>query len=253
MARMSRKAWMMGIVLVILLFSFSSAFPQVYRWTDEKGTVHFTDNPSTLPKDYGMDKKRDAEKKSVLPDDKTKSEKKSITPSGKPKPVEAIGTVLTQPPEPMPVEPVKPASQDKMVIRPIEQNTLKPVGPEQQAPLQGQIQFKEEPKSPPVVPGAPANLFHRKTTFTIGACIGVLGIIISIVGGVWFLVAAFKAGIGWGLACLFLPFVQLIFLFVHWKEVRKPFAVGILAMVVIFVAAFLMVEEPLLFLRQYTQ
>ena len=88
-----------------------------------------------------------------------------------------------------------------------------------------------------------------KPTMKVGAFVGILGFILSVVGGIWFLVAAFKVNIKWGLLCLFLAPAQLVFLFKHWKEARKPFAVGLLAIVVIFVGVFLMVEEPLLFLQ----
>jgi hypothetical protein len=62
-----------------------------------------------------------------------------------------------------------------------------------------------------------------------------LGIIIFVIGGLWFLVAAFRASIWRGLACLFLPIVSLFFLIVHWSEARKPFFIqlaGFMVMVV---------------------
>jgi hypothetical protein len=55
------------------------------------------------------------------------------------------------------------------------------------------------------------------------------------------------------LVCLFLAPAQIVFLIKHWKEARKPFAVGLLAMGVILVAVYLVVEEPLQFLSQYSQ
>lgn len=36
-------------------------------------------------------------------------------------------------------------------------------------------------------------------------------------------VAAFRVSIGWGLAYLFLPFAQIVFLFKHWQEARRGF------------------------------
>jgi len=55
-----------------------------------------------------------------------------------------------------------------------------------------------------------------------------LGLIIFLVGGITYLIAAFRAGILWGLGCLFLPPVSLIFLFVHWKTAKKPFLTQLL-------------------------
>ena len=42
------------------------------------------------------------------------------------------------------------------------------------------------------------------------------------VGGIMVLIAAFRVGILWGLAVLFLPgIVHLIFVIVHWKEAKN--------------------------------
>ena len=51
-----------------------------------------------------------------------------------------------------------------------------------------------------------------------------LGIEIYIVGLIWFLVVAFRESVLWGLGCLFVPVVYLVFLFLHWKDALKPFA-----------------------------
>ncbi len=48
----------------------------------------------------------------------------------------------------------------------------------------------------------------------------------------WFLIIAFKKGIGWGFAVLFLPFVPLIFARKFWSEVKKPFLISISASLV---------------------
>jgi len=71
---------------------------------------------------------------------------------------------------------------------------------------------------------------------TIGMAIMFLAIGIYLIGWIWFLVAAFRESIWWGLACLFIPIVQLIFLIVHWREARKPFFLQLLGLVIIIVA-----------------
>ena len=48
----------------------------------------------------------------------------------------------------------------------------------------------------------------------------VLGIGLSVVGQLLFLVGTFSQSVGWGLACLFLPFAAFIFLFCHWDKAR---------------------------------
>jgi hypothetical protein len=62
-----------------------------------------------------------------------------------------------------------------------------------------------------------------------------LGFVIFIVGWFLFMVAAFRESILWGLACLFIPIVQLFFLIVHWPAARRPFFLQLLAFVMIIV------------------
>jgi hypothetical protein len=62
-----------------------------------------------------------------------------------------------------------------------------------------------------------------------------LGLVIFVVGGFWFLVAAFRESVLWGLACLFIPIVQLFFLIVHWPQAKRPFFLQLLAFVLIIV------------------
>ena len=77
----------------------------------------------------------------------------------------------------------------------------------------------------------------------VGMIIFIIGAIISVIGGIWFLVAAFRQTIWWGLGCIFIPFVWLIFLILHWGDAKKPFFVSLLGGVIIAVAAILMPES----------
>ena len=47
-------------------------------------------------------------------------------------------------------------------------------------------------------------------------------------GGIWFLIESFRASIWWGLGCLFIPFIDLIFLITHWNVAAKPFWISVL-------------------------
>lgn len=67
----------------------------------------------------------------------------------------------------------------------------------------------------------------------------IVGIIIGIIGGIWMLIEQFKTGILWGLGCLFLPFVSLIWLILHWEEGAKPFAITLAGAVLIVVGSML--------------
>jgi len=68
--------------------------------------------------------------------------------------------------------------------------------------------------------------FDSPLPFTVPAWVSMtmlgLGMLLFMAAGIWFLVAAFREGVGWGLACLFLPFVAPIFLIMHWREAWKP-------------------------------
>ncbi len=69
----------------------------------------------------------------------------------------------------------------------------------------------------------------------LGMMLMVVGIIGALIGGIWFLVVAFQESVLWGLGCLFVPFVSLIFLIMHWDKAGKPFLIqlaGIVPMVV---------------------
>ena len=56
-----------------------------------------------------------------------------------------------------------------------------------------------------------------------------VGAIIALVYSVLFLVEAFKVHVGWGLGCIFVPFVSLIFLIMHWDVAKRPFLRSLLA------------------------
>ena len=63
-----------------------------------------------------------------------------------------------------------------------------------------------------------------------------LSLIILIVGKIWLLVEAFRQHILWGIGCLLLPVVDLVFLIVHWHRAWRPvllmlvgYGIGVLA------------------------
>ena len=62
-----------------------------------------------------------------------------------------------------------------------------------------------------------------------------VGSIVSLVGGIMFLIVAFQESILWGLGCLFIPFVALIFLIMFWDKASKPFLIQLAGIVPIFV------------------
>ena len=68
--------------------------------------------------------------------------------------------------------------------------------------------------------------------------VGIGGITV-LVGSIWFLVVTFQESLLWGLGCMFVPFVSLIFLVSHWDKAGKPFLIQ-LAGIVPFVAGSMM-------------
>lgn len=65
-----------------------------------------------------------------------------------------------------------------------------------------------------------------------------IGLGIFILGGIGFLIAAFKTSIMWGFGCLLVAPVQIIYLFVHWDKARKPFLIQVIGGVVMLVASY---------------
>lgn len=67
----------------------------------------------------------------------------------------------------------------------------------------------------------------------------IIGLLIFVIGGFMFLVAAFQESALWGLACLFVPIVQLFFLIVHWQEAKKGFGLQLVGIIIMIAVAIL--------------
>lgn len=61
-----------------------------------------------------------------------------------------------------------------------------------------------------------------------GSILMLIGFLIALVFGIQLLILAFRTSILWGLGFLFVPFVNLIFVGVHWDEAKTPFLRGLL-------------------------
>lgn len=64
-----------------------------------------------------------------------------------------------------------------------------------------------------------------------------LGVGVSIIGGIGTLIAAFKTSILWGLGCLLIAPVSLIFLVAHWDVAKNPFFLQLAGFALIFLGA----------------
>lgn len=63
----------------------------------------------------------------------------------------------------------------------------------------------------------------------LGLVLLVIGAIIALVFGIQLIIAAFRTSILWGLGYLFVPFVALIFIIVHWDVAKRPFLLSLIA------------------------
>jgi hypothetical protein len=74
----------------------------------------------------------------------------------------------------------------------------------------------------------------------MGSLLLILGIIISLVGGIWLLVLAFQESVLWGIGSIIVPFVSLIFVFMHWTEAWRPFVLSVVGSVLAMIGAMMM-------------
>jgi len=61
----------------------------------------------------------------------------------------------------------------------------------------------------------------------LGYIILVLGCVISLYWQIRFLVVAYNRSLWWFFGCLFVPFVDCLFLFLNFKATRKAFALSL--------------------------
>ena len=73
----------------------------------------------------------------------------------------------------------------------------------------------------------------------VGIALTLIGGIMILFYGVQILILAFQASIFWGLGCLLIPFVDLIFVVVHWDTTKTPFLRILLAMPLVIVGYYL--------------
>jgi hypothetical protein len=74
---------------------------------------------------------------------------------------------------------------------------------------------------------------------TVAIIVTVAGYIVGLIDGICLLIVAFQESIGWGLACLFLPSVSIVFAIMHWDDAKMPFLVSLGGGLAIFVGALL--------------
>jgi len=66
----------------------------------------------------------------------------------------------------------------------------------------------------------------------IGGILFGIGCVAGLAGDIRFLVVAYRHGLGWFFACLFLPLVGWLFFLLHARETWRPVAVSIAGFIV---------------------
>ena len=61
-----------------------------------------------------------------------------------------------------------------------------------------------------------------------------LGVILSLIGGLWIVVNAFRTSVLWGLGALLVPFVSLIFAIMNFGENKIPLILSVIGTVLLF-------------------
>lgn len=61
-----------------------------------------------------------------------------------------------------------------------------------------------------------------------------VGLGIFIIGGVGTLIAAFKTSILWGIGCLLIAPISLLFLIMHWDNAKNPFFLQLIGFGIMF-------------------
>jgi hypothetical protein len=88
---------------------------------------------------------------------------------------------------------------------------------------------QEKPKSQPAKTQSPTRPTSRSPLSDMSGLALVIvgiGVITGTVGGIWLLIISFRTSILWGLGCIFVPFVSLLFVIIHWREAKGAFALN---------------------------
>lgn len=68
--------------------------------------------------------------------------------------------------------------------------------------------------------------------------IAFIGVGLIIIGGIGFLIAAFKESAWWLIGCILISPISLLFLVLHWSEAKNPFFLQLVGVAVVFISAY---------------
>lgn len=75
--------------------------------------------------------------------------------------------------------------------------------------------------------------------------LALIGIIIIIIGGLGLLIAAFRTSILWGIACLIISPVAIIYVILYWNEAKNPFLLQLSGVVILLISGSMGANSPL--------
>ncbi|MFT4255596.1 MAG: hypothetical protein QM599_01310 [Pseudoxanthomonas sp.] len=86
-------------------------------------------------------------------------------------------------------------------------------------------------------PASPVGLIQALGTgeSELGTLLTYLGLAVFVIGAIGTLIAAFKTSILWGLGCLLVAPVSLIFLILHWDVAKNPFFLQLAGVALMFI------------------
>ena len=89
----------------------------------------------------------------------------------------------------------------------------------------------------------PVFLVVMGNTLSAFYCLMTYGLVVNLIGGLWFLGVAFLESPAWGILCIFCNCASLIFLVMHIEKAWKPFVVQLFGTVFYMVAYLLAPQE----------
>ena len=72
---------------------------------------------------------------------------------------------------------------------------------------------------------------------TLAVILYAVGAILAAVGGIWVLVLAFRKSLVWGLLCLFISPIAIVFAIQNWAIAKRPFMIEIVGIVILIVGS----------------
>lgn len=63
---------------------------------------------------------------------------------------------------------------------------------------------------------------------------------LALIGTVWLLIEAFRTSIMWGVGCLLLAPISLLFLFAHWQDAKNPFFLTLSGVAIVYLGGYVL-------------